>query len=593
LGLLTVSVLLAGSDRDLYKAFIERGFVALEADSHGPGYSRLPLDTLRGKLEEVRHQPLPLSFARPLSLRPRKVASEEGGMPQAFVTVPDTRQVWPGIRSYVAGKTSSHGSQTFGRALLWRRQARLRKLELFVEQELGKPLGEVSEEEFAPLRDNPTFSWIVNDVFEEMTIFLSDRGSFGSGPAAGPLPTLRLIPSDQLSGADLKDFEGYRTDASGRFLVRRGDSVLILEDQKPYSIQESLDEDTLGDVLGHEVFHGIMSDLMAAGSAVGQSSSIVPHRVHAVTDRKMAFAEGFAEVFEGFFGEDRADLFKNGAEGSAARMFLGRQEALRRNRYVQLGYRKYHHTRPTGELENGARMVASEGVVAGLLYKILRHRQMKDPGELVFRALYLEAPQDLMGFLKALANQAPSEKLRQTILRTFLRESRFATVSYEAWRLYQVARKATLAKKRAANKKLPEVGDLTEAARSAQATFQALAKDLEAQVLRGELPIDAALGPELWLDGYTFTGERENRSPKAVFRYDLNATGPNQLANMGLSPKGAEAVLHHRAAQGFVSEIQELKRYLSEKDFLQLQEWRKSFDKNLAGQSAAYMEVLR
>lgn len=581
--------------RSLVRAVREKGTLPLEETGYGDALLELPAAKLHQRLEAIQEVAIRAAFSRPLSHRPVRAAPEEGGLPRALLTLPEKGEPWKGVRDYVRGRTQTRGARSFRKTLVWRRRARLAKLAIYLRTRRGLQLRDLSDADLASLREDETFRWLLHDVFEPVAVLLMERPSFGTGPASGAMPSLRLVPRKRLRSPELGEVEGFATAPDGRFLVDRIDSMLILEDQEPILIQDMLLDDTLGGVLGHETLHGLMGDLQPGGSAVGPSTSLVPHQVHAVTDRKMAFSEGFAEVFEGIFGEDREDLFEDGEPGSVERLFVGRQEALRRNRYVQAGYRKYHHTTPTGSIETGARMVASEGVVAGVLYRLFRHRVVGEAAApLVFRALYLDQPQDFMDFLRALARHAPTPESRAAILRTFLHETRFATVSHQAWKAYQEARETTLAFKRTTSVEDPERPVRLQASRRARAAYEKLAGSLEARVLAGELPLDAVLGPELWCDGQASVGPptKDGSRPRGVFRYDLNAIGPRQLRTMGLSEAGIAALLEHRWSQGFLEAIEPLASLLPPEDYEKIREARETYRREGSRTRAMNLPVL-
>lgn len=493
------------------------GVVLVSALDEVLGTGAWSADAIRGAVREVAGRPLALVCTRPVTTTFVPIAVEEDERPAGLVLEPVARPGDDPVLAYFTRPPRTPGQHDAVAALTEWRRARVLKFELCLERVLGKRLSALVDADVATLRADPTLLAILADIFEPVPL-VRPAVPFGSGPACGHIPSLHELPGREPGGA-------YR--------AARCDALIILEDakigDKTLALGDLIANDLLGDVIAHEACHGIMGDLMGKDSAVGGSTSFQGHDTPVVTDRRLAFSEGFAEAFEAWAGRDNPAVARDADPESFVNLLWARQEAVRRNRYVQAGYQRFRHTRATGELKSGAQLAASEGAVAGLIHTLVTHRKNRAGWELVHRSLYLDRPADAVALVASMARRAPDEATRAALLRAFLWTTRFSTVSGEAIELYAAGAER----------------------------FEEFVRPLEAEVLAGRLALDAALGPEIWLDGVTRSG---------VWRYDLNAATDKQLATMGLSQEARDAVLARRAQSAFRN-LDELARLVPEADF--------------------------
>jgi len=600
LGLLLPALAAAQADdeawfRQVLAAVQERDIEFVQESAAGRRLRELPFEEFSARVATVRGKPLPLLFARVLGGATRPVEAEEGGGVTGYLAAPATDPSWRDWRAYARGEVDSQGSEATTWALALRRDARIAKLGFYLERRTGKRLVELSDADVRPLREgDPEYGALAEDVFEPLTVVLARPDEFPrSGPAHAPIPMLTLLPAAAVPGSE--DVHGVAARPGGPLVARRTDSMLVLQDiAGVLSIDDRIRHDTIGDVLVHELFHGIHGDLTAGHPLARPSKSKVGHDAHIVSDRYLAFAEGWAEMSEAWSGEANP-VFDNSAGDSPALPFLlGRQRPIRHNRYVQERFQKFVVTdsaRRRARIKNGAQMVASEGVVASVLYQLVTHDKVPEALHLAFRCLYEENPDTLPALVAGMAARASDERTRRSILLTYLHATRFATASVEARQAYQRADAAGLAFLAAKNQgtDAARIEAAAAAARAAEAAYEELADALAERVLAGELPLDAAVGPELWFEGLREDGGKP-------FRFDVNTVLPHQLLDIGFSEVGALALVEARDRTGALVDIRALAEVLPAEDFGPLRELRQAHhDGQLDGLQAleAMMETRR
>jgi len=582
----------------LSKELARREVVMWEHTDLGMNLNNLTFDQLKSKISEVSNVPCELVFGRTVLSNPtsgllgvvtgalgvrvamqQDVAPEEGGMEQAFFTHPVERKEWKTWIDYLEDVNSTDGGEDFKTALLLRRKGRILKFHFWVEDTTGKSFDTVSESDVASLRNDIHYRWLANDIFEPVTVILKPelakvlfKNKVDTGPAFGPIPTLNLISEDEVDGSH-KSVKGCIVDAQGRFIVRRTDSVVLLSDIKDmFEIDNAIERDSLGDVIGHELFHGIMSDMMGMDAPGGANSkSKMGHDAHVVSDNSMAISEGWAEFFEAWSGIDNEAFNNRGGKSKVTRFLLGRQVPIRRGLYTQADFEKYRSTKKTGQIKNGSQMEATEGLVAGVLYKILSHDDISDPFAIILEAMYRHKPQTQTAMIQAMADCSPDDNTRRIIILTFLHETKFATVSSEARTLYQEMYTAKLNFVRQKNNGVSdeEAEALKAAFSAARADYKEFISPLERQVLSSELALDTNVGPELWMDG-TLTFTRDGKEQSYDYRVNLNTVTSSLLFKIlaehfddNFAKTSTVEIIRARDAVGFFSSEQDLSRYVS------------------------------
>jgi DNA uptake protein ComE-like DNA-binding protein len=590
--ILSLAVLNPAISANLAKELGKREVVMWEHTDLGMGLKDISFIELKSKISDVVDTPCELVFGRTVLSNPtsgllgvitgalgvrvamqKDIDAEEGGMEQAFFTHPVDESEWKTWIDYLNDKNSTEGGTDLKTALLLRRKARVLKFQFWLKDATGKDFTSVTEDDVNRVKEDLHYRWLANDIFEPVTIILKPelakvlfKNKVDTGPAFGPIPTLNLISKDEVQG-DYKSVDGCIVDKKGRFIVRRTDSVVLLSDIKGmFLIDDSIERDSLGDVIGHELFHGIMSDLMGVDAPGGaKSKSQMGHDAQIISDNSMAVSEGWAEFFEAWSGEDNAAFNNRGGQSKVTRFLLGRQVPIRRGLYTQADFEKYRSTKKTGCIKNGSQMEATEGLVAGILYKILSHEDIDDPFAIILEAMYRHHPQTQSELVQAMIDCSPDDKTRRIITLTFLHETKFATVSAEAHRLYQVMYTAKLNFVRQKNNGVTdeEAEDLRTAYSAARSEYKEFITPLERDVLSGALALNANVGPEIWMDG-SLKVVRDGKEQSISYRINLNTVTLSLLERIMGSADVAAKIIEARDALGFVNSVSDLSRYVSD-----------------------------
>jgi len=235
----------------------------------------------------------------------------------------------------------------------------------------------------------------------------------GTGPACAPLP-MHL---------DLKE--------GGHYFFN---TVTFVEDiPKFFSIADAIKNDTFDMVVAHENAHAIMFDIYGPDITKIDKVSNMGHDGPMVSDRGLAYIEGWAEAFEALYGPTNPLLKLKEADREKYRIsefLFTRQDPVRRDRYIW----QDHKGKKTGILKNGSQILSTEGAIAGLFYDILTSKSLKDPFGKCISVMYEKKPVDFVQFLKAWTAAFPEDK--NTLYRMFLEGTNYATVSNEARKLY-------------------------------------------------------------------------------------------------------------------------------------------------------------
>lgn len=560
---------------DVMDAVQARDVAVIEPSVRGAPFASLPWEQMVSRIQAVKGTPLGLTIGRLMGQMGMEVEPEEAGLPQAMMVAPTSDPRWDTWRKYLDGTVQTEGTKDLQATLSLRRDARILKLKLYLEAKTGRSITQLTDAEVAPLRENdPNYGWLAADIFEPLTLVFADpEDAPQTGPAHAPLPMLNLLPAEQVPGAESVHGVAAQPDG-GPLLAMRSDSVMFLQDiEGVLDIDKGIVEDTIGDVLVHELFHGIQSDMTGLHPLTRPSKSMKGHDAHMVTDRYLAFAEGWAEMSEAWFGEDNAAFDNQGGASAMNPFLLARQKPIRHNLYAQENFQKYVVTksgRRLARIKNGAQMEAAEGLVAHVLYALMTHEKIERPFELALTTMYEVNPLSLSHFVTEMAKRAKSETERKSILLTHAHATRFATVSAEArvkYQAYYAARLGWLAAKNA------EADEATVAAardqlEQAKAAYGKITQDLSARLLSGALALDAAVGPEMWIEGLL-----DGMQP---FRFDLNTIEPGEMLQLGFSRDAVRNLLRVRDAQGPLESIDVLRISFSDQDYAMLAEMREA-----------------
>ena len=276
-------------------------------------------------------------------------------------------------------------------------------------------------------------------------------------------------------------YMGYKTDLQYFFnsYIKITDGIAKVSDR--------IKNDTLCLGFAHENAHAIMLDMyLKDWRIVLKSVSTNGHDGPVVSDRNMAYTEGWAEAFEAVYGQMNPLLIKESERekyGIAEFQFT-RQDPVRRNRYIWQNYKG----KKSGILKNGLQIISTEGAIAATFFDIMTSRKISDPFTKAVTVMYKYKPADFIEFLNCWVKEFSGDK--QVLYRIFLEETRYATMSNEARKLYYDYYQAGVKFKQGKiDKQTSEI---------ARGKWIAYKEELFKKAMSGAR-IDSNVGPDLWL----------------------------------------------------------------------------------------------
>jgi DNA uptake protein ComE-like DNA-binding protein len=371
---------------------------------------------------------------------------------------------------------------------------------------------------------------------------------------------------------------------------------------------ESVQSGNLEEIFSHELGHQILAELVGklpAGPARNMHESMT------ITDEPTAFDEGFAEHFQPLVRDATAnprlrEITKGIIPSDLDQFWLSRvdqqlrTDGVKRNLFIHRKalpaaaldpgtdiYRLYRDDETStaflnGELRNGQQMMASEGVIATLFYRIVNEpslrehyreatfytpflgsgvsddklRQAISPYENVNLKIFFamrRAAKDIasgkppmIALVDNYAAAFPDEA--SAIYKVFLETTRGATTSQELASAFERA---------AADGNRGDIG----AFRSSSPSAFALLKSTVERVARKELALDANLGPQLWLLNADFQIASAVWSSERTLPLTLNLNTASEIDLMtipGVDLAMARKIISARNAHGFFSSIDDL-----------------------------------
>ncbi len=357
--------------------------------------------------------------------------------------------------------------------------------------------------------------------------------SLGTGPACGQIPA--YLP--------LKDGKNF-------FFS----TLTIIEDiPKLFLVTDAIKNDTFDLVVAHENAHGIMFDMYGSQMGVVEKKSNMGHDGPVISDRGLAYIEGWAEAFEALYGPTNPLLKLKEEEREKYRIsefLFTRQDPVRRDRYIWQTTKK-----KTGILKNGLQIVSTEGAVAGVFYDILTSRAIKDPFIKSISVMYSHRPKDFIGFLKGWVKDFPEDK--RVLYRIFLEGTTYATVSNKARGLYHDYYQAKLkyVQKKMDQKEFYPIKE----------KWTSYKEELFNTVMQQD-NIDANIGPDLWMKVGVIPGAPDHKD----LNVNLSTVTPGLLANLqlnGLTDEDVIKMIQAREAMGvlpFKTASEALKNFLGE-----------------------------
>lgn len=377
--------------------------------------------------------------------------------------------------------------------------------------------------------------------------------------------------------------------------------------------QDSLKDGNFEEIFSHELGHQVLQELVGR-LPPGNSRNM--HESMAITDDSTAFDEGYAEHFQPLVRDATANPRLRELTNGATSIDLDllwisrldqqlRTDGVKRNLFIHCKalpasaldsgvdrYRLYLESETStaflnDKLRNGQQMMASEGVIATLFYRIVNDRSLRDNyRELAFYRPFLGAdisadrlrqaipPYENVNLKLFVAIRRASKAIATgvppmiavvnnyaamfpdeaaTIYKVFLQTTRGVTVSQELAEAFERA---------AAH---GQHGDIGEFRSDSLGAFSMLKSTIE-RVARGELPLDANLGPQLWLVNADFkiapaiwTSERT-----LPFTLNLNAATEVDLMTIpGVDVATARKIISARRALGFFRSLDDLNAVLT------------------------------
>ena len=377
--------------------------------------------------------------------------------------------------------------------------------------------------------------------------------------------------------------------------------------------RESVEDGNLEEIFSHELGHQILGEL------VGKLPSGASRNMHlsmTITDDSTAFDEGYAEHFQPLVRDATANSYLHELTKGATSTDLGllwisrldqqlRTEGVTRNLFVHPKalpaaaldpgadrYRLYLDDETStaflnDELRNGQQMMASEGVIATLFYRIVNAPALRDHyRDLEFYRPFLGAdvsadqmrqaisPYENVNLklfaamrraAKAIASGAPPmiavvnsyaaafPDEAPAIYEVFLQTTRGATTSRELAEAFERAAADGMR------------GDLGAFRSTSRAAFSLLKSTID-RVARGELSVEANLGPQLWLVNADFKIAPAVWSSDRTIPYTLNlntATETDLMTIPGVDLVAARKIISARHARGFFRSLDDLNAVLA------------------------------
>jgi hypothetical protein len=367
------------------------------------------------------------------------------------------------------------------------------------------------------------------------------------------------------------------------------------------------------EIYAHELGHLMMAAL--AGPAPKRASSAM-HFVTARTDAWFAFVEGFGEHFQPVGLDWQRDPAVQASRGTGApeseRTWFARFEReqvegcvvcpanlrflrwhgareqrlrdvpLRSNQFVFLPalpgplvdgsrppfesrlYRDLAPPPADGPLKNGVQMMESEGVMATLFYRLVNDSRLqqtyRDP------AFYAPFFDEIQAAGAQLAGpRAVVTPIENVYLKLFdVMHRSFAWGDWPAVNLVTAYARQFPDEAAAVSDVFLEVTRGVTVDREAPARHRepGYLSSLRDRLLAGDAPIDANLGPALWLNSTTMTftlGVYRYFLVPSPFTFDLNAAeAPDLLAVPGVSAALAAAIVRERDARGHFDRVDDL-----------------------------------
>lgn len=431
----------------------------------------------------------------------------------------------------------------------------------------------------------------------------SQEGNAAAGePRPASLAPMYLLLSNEEGGFARYGFWMERANGT-RELVMAGYVDLVVS-------QQSVDSGGFEEIFCHELGHLILRSFLGDLSH-GPSRNM--HQSMTVTDYPTAFDEGYAEHFQPLARDETKNPALRKLQSGTSVMDLDllwlsnldaqlRTDGVKRNIFVHRKappaanagqgvdlYQMFLNEETStqflpGAFKNAQEMMASEGVIATLFYRLVNRESLRNKyREPAFYRQFLEAnagegadPQKeitpyenvnlkLFAAMRQIAPQAGDSSRPLAIALIDAYAKLFPEEAKTAYDLFlattygvTVSPEAATAFERAA---VPgQVGDIDSYRQDSRAAFSLL-DQITNRVAKGDLPLDANLGPELWLLNEDFkiapaVWERERTLPLSI---NLNtASEPELMTLPGVNLALAARIVASRHARGYFHSLDEV-----------------------------------
>ena len=419
-----------------------------------------------------------------------------------------------------------------------------------------------------------------------------------TSPSLDLMAPAYLLMSQQEGGFSRHGF--WLEDANRkRQLVLAGYVDLVVDEQ-------SINDGNLEEIFSHELAHQILRELIGklpSGNARNMHQSMT------ITDNSTAFDEGYAEHFQPLVRDATTNrtlrALAAGSDSTDLDLFwisrLDQQlrtDGIKRNvfiheRVVSFATRSdsdlYHQyldnqtstTFLNDELRNGQQMMASEGVIATLFYRIVNAPSLRDPyRDVAFYRPFLRSALTVQSLRQTVspyqnvnlklfaAMRAASKAITAgtppiiAVVNSYAtlfpdEASAIYTVLLQTTRGVTVSQELATAFQSASHK--GRLGEITAFRSSSRAAFLLL-KQIIDRATRGELSLDANLGPELWILNPDFKIAPEIWNSDRTLPLTLNLNTASEVEVMtipGVDAATAREIVQRRRTRGFFRNLEE------------------------------------